>query len=261
MSTEDLVVEVVNDRLEVTLNRPDKLNALTSEMFSGLQDCITQAAERDDVRFLILRGSGRAFCGGVDLSLVEQLHVAPRPVMRRIVRSWQRIFEELEDLEKATIAVFHDIAIGGGVELGLACDFRIAARNARISLPEARLGALPDGGVQRLVRMIGLGRAKDLVMTGRTILGLEAERMGLVSRVAELEELETCLEELLEELRQASPLGSGLAKRVLLRGDGTDLRTAAELELIATSSLYDNKDVGEAIQALKEKRKPVFRAE
>ncbi|MBI3977380.1 MAG: enoyl-CoA hydratase/isomerase family protein [Chloroflexi bacterium] len=256
----ELLDSLDGDVLTITFNRPQKLNALTEGMFAGLSAILRRVEQMDEVRAVVITGAGRAFSCGVDVDMVRVLHERGRGAgARAIVRRWQAVFEQVEDLEKPVIAALNGVTVGGALELAMACDFRIAAPGIRLGLPETKLGAFPDGGGQRLARLVGLGRAKDLIMTGRLIDAAESERIGLVSRVAPADGFQAAVQELIGELRETSPLGVGLAKRALNRGFGADLRTAMELELFATGSLYPTEDVLEAYTAFKERRKPIFR--
>jgi enoyl-CoA hydratase len=255
-----ILVERDGDVLTVTFNRPDKLNALSFAMCDAIDGTLAALASgQDDARVVVLRGGGRGFSGGVDLADVEALLAMPAPQARATVRRWQRLFEAIEDLEKPVVAVLHGFAVGGGLELAMACDIRIAEEGTKFSLPEARLGALPDGGSQRLARIVGLGRAKDLILTGRTILADEAQQIGLVSHTFPAGGADDAIGTVVDRLLASSPLGAGLAKRVLNRGFGTDLRGAMELELLASGPLYATEDMSEGIAAMREKRPPSFK--
>jgi enoyl-CoA hydratase/carnithine racemase len=168
----------------LVLDRPEKLNALDEPAYAALADAIRDAATERDLRFLVIRGEGRAFCAGNDLADLAKL--VEEPDFARTKRpALLEASALLERLGVPTVCQIHGVCLGGGLELALACDFRVVAHDAALGLPETRIGLIPDlGGLSRLPAMVGLGRATDLVMTGRVIDGREAHRIGLASRVA-----------------------------------------------------------------------------
>jgi enoyl-CoA hydratase/carnithine racemase len=174
----------------VVLNRPDKRNALNAELILGIRAALEAAAADRDVRCVVVSGAGPLFSSGMDLAALATVAADPerlREVRRPILDTWNL----LEEMVKPTICQMHGACIGGAMELALACDLRVMAADAFIGMPETRVGLIPDvGGSSRLPAVVGLGRAKELVMTGRMIDGVEAERIGLVNRVAPPDELD-----------------------------------------------------------------------
>lgn len=195
--------------VRLVLNRPEKRNALSEEVRSGLQQAIDDLAERPDVRVVVVAGEGPSFCAGADLA--DRVASAPDAATRRHASGrWQRLLEGLERLPQVTVARLHGHVVGGGALLALACDLRIAGDDVRFSIPELAVGIpLTWAGLPRLVREIGLPRTRDLVMTGRRVSGSEAERIGLVHRLVRADELAGAEADLLDELlrQPAAPLG------------------------------------------------------
>ena len=186
MNFETLSLSQEGKILYVSLNRPQKRNAMNLQMYQDLEECMTKVASRSDVGAVIIRGEGKACSSGTDLTELAKLAQQGADIQdfRASVRKLQRAFSEIENLEKVVIAAIHGYALGGAFELILACDLRIASEEARFSIPEVNLGIIPDlGGTHRLSRMVGLGRAKELIRTGKMISASEAERIGLINKV------------------------------------------------------------------------------
>ena len=200
----NIQVQIVDQVVTLTINRPEALNAMNTEMLTELSTALREVADHPEYRCLILRGAGdKAFVAGADIS--EMLTFNQRQAFDFSLFG-NRIFAQLEQLHIPTIAVVHGYALGGGMELAIACDFRIATPQAKFALPETGLGIIPGfGGTFRLARLIGEGHAKHLMYTGKTIDGQEAYRIGLVETLATTEELETVLKEMIQRIRKNSP--------------------------------------------------------
>src|SRR5258705_901603 len=180
----------------VVLNRPDKRNAMNGELVRALGVELTAAANDPDVHVVVIRGEGAMFSSGMDFSDLVALSDAPEN-LRAFRRGILEIWNLCEEMAKATVCQIQGGAIGGALELALACDLRVIASDAVVGLPETRVGLIPDvGGSSRLPAVVGLGRAKELIMTGKLINGVEAERIGLANRVASAEELDAAVADL-----------------------------------------------------------------
>jgi enoyl-CoA hydratase len=239
----------------LTLQRPDKLNALSPELLAQATAVVRQVAADEGICCLVLRGSGRAFCAGADVGAMRDRDSAQS--MRHFGDGglWQAV----EDLPQPTIAAVHGICFGGGCELALACDFRLAADNARFGQPEIKLGVIPGaGGTQRLPRLVGMTRAKELVFLGEPIDAAEAYRIGLVNRVVPAEGLTDEARRWATQLSQLPPLALRTAKRVMNRGRDLGLPTALELERQGFSLLFGTADQKEGMRAFLEKRPAHF---
>lgn len=245
----------------ITLNRPDELNALNYETLERLGDLIEQVRlDSKEIRVVIVKAEGRAFCAGADL---KERRTLTEQQVRRNVRKIRDVFTALERLPQPTIAMINGFAFGGGFELALACDFRYAVADAKMGLTEVSLGIIPGaGGTQRLSRLIGPSKAKELILTARRITAEEACQLGFVSAVAaDLAELEKLARGLAEEILANAPLAVYQAKAAIDRGSSVDLQTGLDLETMCYEVIIPTKDRLEALEAFREKRKPVFTGE
>ena len=246
--------------LTITLNRPEKYNALTSAALRDLGAIVEDATSRAEIQALVVTGAGKAFSSGMDLAEVGALMALSPPERRALLRKWNRSFSAFEILEKPVVAALNGPTLGAGLEIALACDVRIAARTATLGLVETRLGAAPDGGgCTRLARHVGLGRAKEMIMSGGPVGAEVAERWGLVNRVVEPADLPAAATAFARELLQGGPLGIGVAKRLIVQAFGLDAEAGIALEGLVASHLYGTEDVRAAYEAFREKRKPEFR--
>lgn len=250
--------------LLVTLNRPEKRNALTLEMLQLLASAVEQADSHPEVRAIILSGAGPVFSAGVDLMGLMQARMEagaqnPARWLRRLAGEMQRCLNTLEETEVPVIAALQGRVIGLGLELALACDLRVAADDLRLSIPEARLGLVADvGGTTRLTRLIGPGRAKDMLMTAREVGAQEALSWGLINRTVPANELRESAIALAQQIAQNAPLAVGLAKLIVDQGHGMDKHSQMAIERWAQSQLITTGDLAEAMAAFAEKRPPTF---
>lgn len=244
----------------ITLNRPDKRNAMNFELLRDLGDALEEAATDPKVRTLIFNGEGPGFSAGIDFFALGAVDMSGAGPFRRIVRQMQGAMNQLAFLEKPIICMMHGFCVGMALELALACDFRIAEAGCKINIEEVRLGLIPDvGGSTRLVRAIGLPRAKEMIMTGKSIDAETAAQWGLVNEVAPAGKgLETALR-WHEDLCQGSPMAVGLSKIVLDRAYDLDSASSMALEGIAQSSLITSEDVKEGVASRIEKRAPKWK--
>ncbi|HEV2772137.1 MAG TPA: enoyl-CoA hydratase/isomerase family protein [Thermoleophilaceae bacterium] len=242
----------------VVLARPEKRNALNDELVRELGQAFDAAAHDESVRVVVVRGDGSMFSAGMDLGALRDLAERPDvlvPFRTACLRAWNA----LEEMAKPTIARIHGGCLGGALELALACDLRTMADDAVTGLVEARIGLLPDvGGCSRLPAVVGLGLAKELVMTGKVIDGREAHRIGLANRIAPPEELEATTDALCQELLACAPLAVGLSKRVLDAAAKPALAGTLEQEVTAQEVLASSADFAEGAQAFLDKRTPEF---
>jgi enoyl-CoA hydratase len=242
----------------VTLRRPEALNALNQELFTELGEVAELARIDDGVRVLILTGEGRAFAAGADIPEITQLPDVFAG--RNFSAAGQAVMNELAALPKPTIAAINGFALGGGLELALACNLRVAHPKARLGLPEVGLGLIPGyGGTQRLPRLIGRSRALDLILTGRHVTAEEALQLGLINRIAD-DALQGAIE-LAQTILRNSPLALGLALEAVERGEGLDMAEALETESDLFGLACTTQDMREGTRAFLEKRTPEFRGE
>jgi enoyl-CoA hydratase len=197
--TPEIGVEIIDDIMRVTLHRPEAMNALTSSMLHGLDNAVAHLEGREDLRVLIITGAGRAFCAGADLKERGQRSTEEMYNERRFFRG--KWVNAIANIAKPTIAAINGYCLGGGLEVALQCDLRIASDNAKFGLPEVTLGFLPGaGGTQRLPRAIGLQKAKEMILTGKHIDAAEAERLGIVLKVVSRSELMAATMELAKSI-------------------------------------------------------------
>lgn len=244
---------------EITLNRPEKRNAINLEMLGELDSAVTQASRASSVRAVWVRGAGPMFSAGIDLNTLARLADRYGPEWlersRTITEDVQAVLTRLERLEVPTLALLHGYCLGLAFELALACDLRLATEGTRLGLPETRLGIIPDaGGTTRLTRLVGPARAKELIFTGRQFDAALAERWGLVNAVVAPADLEARAAELTDEIGQAAPLAVGAAKRVI---DGlADIDRGLMLEAFAQSGLFAGQDFARRMQTVQGQHRP-----
>jgi len=256
MSADSVLVEA-GPVTVVTLNRPEKLNSWNAGMRARLREVIEGCARDPELRVLILTGAGRAFSAGEDVSEMAELTRMGTRAFRVEARTIQDVFDLVEGIEVPVIAAFDGVAAGGGLELALSCDFRVIGETARLAMPEARVGLIPgSGGCSRLVRHIGLGRAKELVMLGATVPAARALELGLATEVVADGNALNAAKALAERLLAMAPLALGMAKLVLNTCTDVDSETGRRLERLAQSVLKVTDDHREGAAAFAEKRPP-----
>ena len=246
-------VERNGDVATITLDLPEKLNRVSTTARDQLAGLFEDLGRDENIRAIVLTGAGeQAFTAGGDIAgFLEQ---TPEQLSRL---AWN--VAAPQRCPVPVIAKLRGYCFGVGLELALACDFRIAADNVELGFPEVRIGMIPgSGGTQRLARMIGLGRAKDLVMRGRRVGAQEAQAIGLVMEVISPEELDAAVDRLVDELRALSPLALAMAKRVLNHAYDGPLPLGLELEGLAYGLLSTTHDFREGVEAFGEKRPPKF---
>ncbi len=242
----------------LVLNRPEKRNALNGELIQALGAAIEEAAYDDSVRVVVVRGEGPMFSSGMDLNDLRALAQSPERLhaYRRPILQWWNL---LEEMHKPTICQIHGGCLGGAFELALACDFRTMAEDAVAGIMEVRVGLLPDlGGSSRLPSVVGLGNAKELIMTGKVIDGREAHRIGFANRIAPADQLDEVTEAFANEFLACAPRAVGLAKRVVDAAAKPALAATLEQEVQAQQQLAETDDFKEGARAFFEKRQPDF---
>ena len=259
MSYENLLYQVADGVATVTVNRPDKMNALNHQTLAELAHAFDAARDDDGVRAVIVTGAGpKAFVAGADIA--ELLAVAGEAGKASELAAYgQGVFRRLETLGKPSVARVNGFALGGGCELALACTLRTATTSARLGLPEVSLGILPGyGGSQRLARIAGPGVAREWILTGDMFSAEEAHRVGVVNRVFAPEELESGTAKLVEAMLSRGPVALRLGMEAILRGQDMPQAEgeALETEFFGQASLTE--DMREGMAAFLEKRKPEF---
>ncbi|CAB1084597.1 Methylglutaconyl-CoA hydratase (EC [Olavius algarvensis Delta 1 endosymbiont] len=253
-----LMVEEKSGVVTLTLNRPDVMNSLNFPLLRALRDQIESYRFRAEVRVIIITGSGeKAFCAGADLK--ERATLAPEKV-KEYIFTIRNLFTSIEQLNKAVIVAVNGIALGGGTEMALAGDIRIASENAVMGLTETRLAIIPGaGGTQRLPRLVGKGKAKELIFTGRRVGASEALEIGLVNKICPPQDLlEECYK-MAAMICETGPIAIEQAKYAINHGYETDINTGLAIESNAYWVCIPTEDRLEGLAAFEEKRKPMFK--
>jgi len=241
----------------VTIDRQEALNALNSQVLSDLDAVIDQVAADDEIYVMILTGAGRSFVVGADIGEMKGFSSIDG---KKFGVHGGGVFLKLENLSKPVIAAVNGFALGGGCELAMACDIRIATKKSRFGQPEVGLGIIPGaGGTQRLQRLVGIGKAKELIFTGDIISAEEAERIGLVEKVVEDGTVMDAAMEMAKKIRAKGPVAITLAKKAIQVGADTDLYSGLCFERYAQALAYSTDDKAEGTQAFLEKRPPAFK--
>jgi enoyl-CoA hydratase/carnithine racemase len=241
----------------VVLNRPEKRNAMNQELLLALGEALREAGAEHSVHCVVLRGEGPVFSAGVDL-----VELAASAGQAGLLRPFRKVFLDCanicEEMTKPVICQIHRTCVGGALEVALGCDLRIASSDAQLGLPEVKFGIIPDvGGSTRLPAVVGVGRAKELIMTARTIDAAEAERIGLLNRVVAPEDLEQATQALVDELLANSHVAVGRAKRVIDASARPTIAQSLEMEVavqeyciaVARESAREAEDAGESAEA------------
>ena len=258
MNESVLLVEEENGVVTLTLNRPEVMNSLNFPLLHALRDQIESLRFKPNIRVIIITAVGeKAFCAGADLK--ERATLPPEKV-REYIFTIRNLFTSIEELTKPVIAAVNGIALGGGTELSLACDIRLAAINATMGLTETRLAIIPGaGGTQRLPRLVGRGKAKELIFTGQRIGAEEALNIGLVNRICAPKDLLDESKKMAAMICEAGPVAIEQAKYAINRGLETDLHTGLAIESNAYWVCIPTDDRLEGLAAFKEKRKPIYK--
>ena len=245
--------------LLITLNRPEKLNAFDEKMIREMRQVIWDANFQEDVRAIIVTGAGRGFCAGRDINGLDFENNLATAGYRAYVRANHELFDDMEATEKPIIAAVNGVCAGGGVEMAIACDFRIASTKAEFLLPENQLGVIPaSGACSRMVQMIGIGHLKEMVMAARTIKADKALRIGLVTEMVLPEELMSSAISLAQHLASLAPQALGMGKHIINMCQNVDTETGRQLERLGQSVLIRTSDNKEGMNAFQQKRKPHF---
>ncbi|AND85881.1 short-chain-enoyl-CoA hydratase [Clostridium tyrobutyricum] len=257
MSFKNVNFEKDGKMVVITINRPKALNALNSETLVEIDSAIDMVAEDEDVLAVILTGAGKSFVAGADISEMKGLNAIEG---RKFGILGNKVFRKLEKLEKPVIAAVNGFALGGGCEISMACDIRIASSKAKFGQPESGLGITPGfGGTQRLPRLVGLGMAKELIYTAKIIKADEAFRIGLVNKVVEPEALMDEAKALANTIINNAPIAVKLCKEAINRGIQTDIDTGAAYESEVFGECFATEDQKEGMGAFLEKRDKTFK--
>lgn len=256
MPFDTLMVTIAERVATITINRPDKRNALNAAVRRDILEALDELRGEDEVRVVVFTGAGdKAFIAGADIAEFAER----TPLEQRTVMEGRRIFDEIAAFQKPTIAMINGFALGGGCELAMACDMRIAARSAKLGQPEIRLGLIPGGGgTQRLPRLVGAGRALKLILSGDIIDAAEALRIGLVDDVVDDDQLRAHTINLARAIAAHSPVALALAKAAVRAAFEAPLAAGLAMERELFITAFGSEDRREGVAAFMEKRAPGF---
>lgn len=242
----------------ITINRPEALNAFSVEVVSEILQALEDVKTDESVRVVVLTGAGeKAFSAGADIKAMKGMNALKA---RELSMMGEKLCSALENLEKPVIAAINGYALGGGLEVAMACDIRIASENARIGQTEINIGLIPGwGGTQRLTRLIGATKAKEMIFTGKMIDAKTAEQFGLVNMVVPQEKFREAVRQFALELAQKAPVALKVAKALINKGAEINLDAAIALEREGFGVVASTEDLQEGVSAFIEKRKPVFK--
>lgn len=253
MEYKDILFEKQNNICIITINRPKALNSLNSNVIEELNDAVDEIVRNKDIFLTIITGQGKSFVAGADIA--EMKDKTPLEAAK-FSELGAGVFRKIETMEKPVIAAVNGFALGGGCELAMACDIRIASEKAKFGQPETGLGIIPGfSGTQRLSRLVGIGKAKELIFTAKMIDAVEAEKIGLVNSVVKPEELMEKALELAQQILSKGQLAVRYSKTAMNRGSETDIETAILIEKNLFSLCFATSDQKEGMAAFIEKRK------
>ena len=255
MEYKNLIVEKEMNLAIITVNRPEVRNALNTDTWRELDTLVTELGHEPDISVVIITGAGeKAFVAGADLNSLRE-----RTSLETFWSENQNIMTRWANMDKVTIAAINGFALGGGCELALACDIRIASEKAKLGQPELNLAILPGaGGTQRMLRLVGPGKTKELILTGDIISAQEALSIGLVNKVVSPDQLMNAVREMAKKILAKGPLAVKVAKSVINWGGSTDLHAGLIIERLAQAVLFSTEDRKEGVNAFLEKRNPNY---
>jgi 2-(1,2-epoxy-1,2-dihydrophenyl)acetyl-CoA isomerase len=262
MTYECLLYEVKDGIATLTLNRPERLNALGGTLRQDLHDALTRAGADPEVRVMVVTGAGKGFCSGGDVKAMGEAKAGQRerPLLEKIAPGRDRTLLAMREAPQPIIAAVNGAAAGAGMNLALGCDLRIASTAAKFTQAFVKRGLHPDwGGTYFLPRVVGMAKACEMIFTGEVIDAAEALRLGIVSRVVAPEELLPTAYEVARRIAAGPPVAIRLAKRSLYANEDLDLRGALQMETMAQNICFETEDATEGIRAFGEKRAPIFK--
>ncbi len=258
-SFQDFEITKNNGVATITMNRPKALNALNSNVLGELDIAVNELGQEDDIRVILITGAGKSFVAGADIKEMKELDLIE---FRKFIAKGQKAFYAIDLCEKPVIAVINGFALGGGCELALACDFRVASEKAKFGFPEVNLGLFPGfGGTQRAPRFIGRGMASELTFTGAMIDAAEALRIGLVNHVYPADELMNEAMKIANLIASKAPIAVARSKTAIKMAGDTTLEAGLAFERESMALIFPTKDRAEGMDAFVEKRKAEFKGQ
>ena len=265
MGYSTIITEEEDGVLTITLNRPDVMNAFNLQMISEVSSALVSAEEDRNIKVVIITATGKVFCAGADLKEIRGFFEGPHVKSRdfdAFSQTLNRMLNKVERLRKPVVAAINGYALAGGLELVMVCDLAVCSERAKLGDQHANVGLLPaSGGTQRLPRLIGVRKAKELLFTGNMISAEEAGRLGLVNQIVPEDDLLTAAKEMAKKIADKSPIATEALKKLVFEGMQVDLDTALELERGAVVRHHGTQDIKEGINSFLEKRKPIFSGE
>ena len=260
MKFENIIFEKKGGIARITLNRPEAFNALSPELVSELGLAVDDVEKDESINVIVIAATGKVFSAGADLKAISAMF-GSQYLMERNSRSWHRTFNALEESSKPVICAVQGMALAGGLELVNACDIVIASEEAKLGDQHANFGLIPGGGnTQRLPRIVGARKAKEIMLTGDWLSAAEAERIGLVNKVVPADKLEEAVNEMVDKVsKNKSPLAASAIKNLVNKGMQVDLHSGIELEIQTVLNHFHSEDMAEGVRAFQEKRTPVFK--
>jgi enoyl-CoA hydratase/carnithine racemase len=257
MDFSNIIYEKKEGLAKITLNRPDVLNALGPKTLEEIGEALEDIENDISVRVVVITANGRAFCTGADLTGVAS--IPPDKPRDYFLRLWNKVFSAIENVSVPVIAAVNGMAYAGGLELVMVCDLAIVSEEAKLSDQHANRGLIPGGGAsQRLPRLIGIRKAKELLYTGDRISPAEAERLGLINKVVPADKLEEATNEMVTKLLAKSPMALKAVKKLVNRGMESSLDAGLEMEMLAMTGHGTTEDFEEGIKSFLEGRSPAF---
>jgi enoyl-CoA hydratase len=253
-----VIYEKGNGFATITLNRPEALNAFSKEVVEEILQAIEDVKADETIRVVVLTGAGeKAFSAGADIKAMSGMTALKA---RELSLMGEKLCTSLENLEKPVIAAINGYALGGGLEVAMSCDLRIASENAKMGQTEINIGLIPGwGGTQRLTRLVGIGKAKEMVYTGKIIDARTAEQIGILNMVVPADKFRETVRQFAQELASKAPVAVRVAKALINRGSDIGLQSALALEREGFGVVGSSEDLKEGVSAFTEKRKPVFK--
>lgn len=257
MDYKNLIVEKSDKICKISFNRPKALNALNTEVLEELDKLVDEIEKDDETFVVVFTGEGKAFVAGADIGEMKDKNLIEG---KKFAQLGHKVFRKIELLEKPVIAAVNGYALGGGCELAMSCDIRIAGEKAKFGQPEVGLGITPGfGGTQRLSRLVGSAKAKELIFTADTISAQEAEKIGLVNKVVSQEELISETMNMANKIATKGQVAVRFSKNAINRGIETDIDTALDIEINLFGMCFATEDQKEGMKAFTEKRKAEFK--